>query len=151
MIVQIAPSITVQRLPNNFSIDPSLVSEINRRTKQPERDPIIAIEPKKSSAKTTVTGILRYKDVGIVNPFKQSVTSAMGLALLGPFGKGKWNKVTLHEKLTNQNRCRSYTFWVESSNIVPVENSIGITVRATIIPYSILDKCVWLCVDYMVP
>ena len=146
--VKITETITVQRLPEGFSIDPSIISKASQRRRQPNQDPIRAIQPVAGKPKTTVVGTLHALKVeaDVAKTLNIPVASAMALAFLGPLGTGKWSRVTLHEPLSGQNKYNNYTFWVASKNVTQAENCMGITVTAKISPLVISDESiVWLC------
>ena len=153
IIVEIAEGITVQRLPEKFSVDINIVSKARQHKMQPNQDPIVAIKPEDSSGKVSTVGILRdwQVEVDVLKSLKLPVASSMVSAFLGPLAKGKWGKATLHEPSSHQNIHRSYTFWVASKHIAEKKNSKGVTVKANISPLVIPQiGAVWNCEDYEV-
>ena len=151
--VKITESILVQRLPEEFSIDPSIISKASQRRRQPNQDPIRAIQPIAGKGKTTVVGTLHALKVeaNVAKTLNIPVASTMALAFLGRLATEKWSRVTLHEPLSGQNKYHSYTFWVASKSVTHAKNSIGVTVMARISPFVIPDECVvWLCENYEV-
>ena len=153
IIVEIAEGITVHRLPENFSVDPSIVSKARQHKKHPNQHPIIAIKPEDNSGKVTTIGILRdwQVEVNVLKSLRLPVASSIVTAFLGPLAKDTWGKATLHEPLPLQNIYHSYTFWVASKHIAETKNSIGITVKAKISPLVIPQiGAVWYCERYEV-
>ena len=151
--VEIAEGITVHRPPEQFSVDPSIVSKARHHRKQPNQDPIIAIKPEDNSEEITVVGILRERqvEVDVLKSLKLPVASSMVSAFLGPLAKGKWGKVTLHEPLPRENIHHSYTFWVASKRMSEAKYSRGVTVKAKISPLVIPHMgAVWRCEHYEV-
>lgn len=151
--VELAEGITVHRAPDTFSVERSIVDVGKRRKKQPQQEPIIAVDAEGGSGKVTVIGILREKQasVDVAKALKMSGATTMLAATLGPLGKGEWGKVTVHEPSSSKNILHSYTIWVPTKSIKQVNNSKGITVCVDIEPVFILGfGAIWISKHYEV-
>ena len=96
------------RRPPEGGIGAAVVTKAKRRKQQP--DPIKAIEPD-GEANTTVVGVLREKrtEVNVATSLKLPGASEMVAAFLGPLGKGRWGKVTVHALSAREDVLHSYT------------------------------------------
>lgn len=110
--VELTPGVTVRRPPKG-GIDAGVARKGERWRRRP--DPIKAIEPD-GETELTIFGVLREKrvsvDVGAT--LKLPSVSTMAAAFLGPLGKGRWGKVTVHMQAPRRDMLHSYTVWVPS-------------------------------------
>ena len=148
--VEIAPGITAQRAPEG-SIHPDVATRARQRARQP--DPIVAVLPVHHLDEVNVMGVLRERrvQVDVAQTLKLDGTSAMISGFLGPLGKGRWGKVTIHQPSPTEDTLHSYTAWVPSKTLSGVRGSTGVTVAATMFAHSMPGvETFWVCRHYEV-
>ena len=134
--VELTPGVTVRRPPEG-GIDAGVARKGKHRSQRP--DPIKAIEPD-SEAKCAIFGVLREKRVvvDVAVALKLPSASTMASAFLGPLGKGRWGKVTVHAQSPDEDVLHSYTAWVPSealSRLVCGNGSVvAVDLRSVAVP-----------------
>ena len=148
--VEIAEGITAYRPPEG-PISVEVVSQAKRR--QIQRDPIVAVPPSTGRERVHVTGVVRElrKDVDVIESLKLP-DSPMTTALLGPLGKGRWGRVTIHAPSSKGDVLHSYTAWIMHEELSNPKHSKGITVEADLHGYSVpgKDAVMWVCDEYRI-
>ena len=93
-------------------------------------------------------GVLRERrvQVDVAQALKFDGTSVMLSGFLGPLGKGRWGKVTIHQPSTPEDTLHSYTAWVPSKTLSDARCSTGVTVAATMVAHSVPGvETFWVC------
>ena len=142
--VRLTPGVTVRRPPQG-GIDAAVATKAKRRKQQP--DPIKAIEPD-GEANTTVVGVLREKrtEVNVATAVKLRGASGMVAAFLGPLGKGRWGKVTVHAPSAREDVLHSYTAWVPADVLSRLVGGTGAAVTVGLYSITVIDAgCFWVC------
>ena len=142
--VKLTPGVTVRRPPEG-GIDAAVATRAKRRKQQP--DPIKAVEPD-GEANTTVVGVLREKhvQVDVVTALKLPEASGMVAAFLGPLGKGRWGKVTVHAPSADEDVLHSYTAWVPADVLSRLVGGTGTAVTVGLYSVSVVGSgCFWVC------
>lgn len=134
--VELTPGITVRRPPKG-GIDADVALRGKSRSQRP--DPIKAIEPD-GEAERTIFGVLREKRVvvDVAKTLKLPSASTMAAAFLGPLGKGRWGKVTVHEQSSDEDVLHSYTAWVPSEAlsrlVCDTGSAVAVDLRSVAVP-----------------
>ena len=147
VIVEVSPGVTAYR---SGSISPGVVTTARRRVSKP--GPIVRVRPEDVvSTKVVVMGIVRELQTTLdVMPSLKLPASAVTAALLGPLGKGRWGKVTIHAS-EDDDKLLSYTAWARREALTRVKHSTGITVAVTLQAQAVPGKeRVWVCKHYEV-
>lgn len=124
--VELAPGITARRPPQG-TIDAAVATDAQSRKQR--SDPIKAIMPD-ANASATITGVLREKavQVDVAATLRLPGATAMTAAFLGPLGKGRWGKITVHAPSPKEEVLHSYTAWVPTDALLRVGGTIGAAV-----------------------
>ena len=142
--VILTPGVTVRRPPQG-GIDVAVATTAKRREQRP--DPIKAVEPD-GQANTTVVGVLREKrvEVDVAAALKLPRASGMVAAFLGPLGKGRWGKVTVHAPSSSEDVLHSYTAWVPADVLSSLGCGKGAAVTVGLYSVSVVRSgCFWVC------
>ena len=147
--VEILPGITARRPPEG-TIDTSVVSIAKQREQKP--DPIVVIDPDSKGEVDTV-GVLRERriDVDVEKTLKLAKASPMASGFLGPLGKGRWSRITVHTLAPRQDVLHSYTAWIPSEVLSSAGGQKGMTVSVRVSSRSIPGiGSFWICDSYEV-
>lgn len=143
--VQLSPGVTVRRPPLG-TIDPGVAKRDNRRKTEP--DPIKRVEPSGQRVEATAVGILREKRmvVNVPEALKLPAANSMASAFLGPLGKGRWGKVTIHAHSSQDDVLHSYTAWVPRDVLAQLGKGTGTLVAVGLYSYSLPGVApFWVC------
>ena len=146
--VQLSPGVTVRRPPSG-TIDPDVAKRGVRR--HARQDPIKRIDPDRTSVEATAVGVLREKHpvVDVADALKLPAATAMASAFLGPLGKGRWGKVTVHAPSPQDEVLHSYTAWVPTDVLGQLGAGIGTTVSVRLYSVSVpRTGALWVCREF---
>ena len=147
--VKLLPGVTVRRPPRG-GIDAAVATKAKRRSQRP--DPIKAIEPD-GEPNTTVVGVLREKhvEVDVATALKLPGASGMAAAFLGPLGKGRWGKVTVHSPSAREDVLHSYTAWVPADALSRLVGGKGSVVTVDLCSLTVVGSGnFWVCKEFEV-
>ena len=147
--VELTPGVTVRRPPSG-TIDAAVATKA--RHLQQRRDPITAIKPD-VNASATIVGVLRERTmkVDVAAALKLPAATTMASAFLGPLGKGRWGKITIHAPSPKEGVLRSYTAWVPADVLSQVGSAKGVTIAVGLRSQSVAGVgCLWVCSSYEV-
>lgn len=146
--VQLLPGVTVRRPPSG-TIDADVAKRGQRR--QAKHDPIRRVDPDGTNVEATAVGILREKQqlVDVADALKLPAATAMASAFLGPLGKGRWGKVTVHAPSPRDDVLHSYTAWVPTDVLAQLGRGIGTTVSVGLYSVSVpRTGTFWVCREF---
>jgi hypothetical protein len=145
LTVELRPGITVTRLPDSFEVDDPVILRANPTG--PRREPIVAIRP--HAGFVQVTGVLRELDRA-GNPLRsyRLDDASVGRALLGPLGKGRYGRVTIHSPGIDD-QLESFTTWVPHDWLADSRIRRGLTVAVVLEGIEIpAREGAWICADF---
>lgn len=144
--VSLSPDVTVIRIPRSFGIEQDIISRAQTAKTKQTLDPIVAVEPTKSSSKAIV-GVLREitKSADPAKVFKLDNTT-MAYALLGPVGRQPVGKITVHAPSASGTQQESFNVWIPSTLIKDTRIVRGLTVSLTLEGIPVLGSgYTWFC------
>ena len=147
--VELTSGVTLRRPPSG-TIDAAVVTRARHR--QRRRDPIKTIKPD-ANASAPIVGVLREKavEVDVAAALKLHGATTMVSAFLGPLGKGRWGKITVHAPSPEGDELHSYTAWVPANALSQVGSTKGVTIAVGLRSQSVAGVgCLWVCSSYEV-
>ena len=84
--------------------------------------------------------------VDVAAALKLHGATTMVSAFLGPLGKGRWGKITVHAPSPEGDELHSYTAWVPANALSQVGGTIGAAVSVGLYSLAVLGAGrVWVC------
>jgi hypothetical protein len=149
--VEMSPGITVSRPSASFGIDENIISRARKARKNQAPDPIVAIEPNRTSSKSIV-GILR-EITRSASPIKfhNLDDTVMVNAMLGPIGAQAMGRITVHVPSLSEGQMESFSLWIPFVLLKESRIARGITVSLTLEGIQILGRTyAWFSDDFEV-